>query len=224
MDRISPQLRRRAELELRRRILDPVFARDDFGWMALNVPTAERRPNNWTPWISASVLTTALLERIGPIARVQIVHKLLRSIDGFLKFHPADGSCDEGPGYWARAGGSLLDGLEILHSATDGKLDVYAEPLVQEIGRFIYRAYIAGDYFVPIGDCAARFEPEHSLVFRYGKRIGDPHLKSLRRVWRLGGIDVGRALYGPSVACGFRCRGSACATRRPRRRCCGMFG
>jgi hypothetical protein len=80
----------------------------------------------------------------------------------------------------------LLDGLDILHSATGGKLDVYADPLVQEIGRFIYRAHIAGDYFVPIGDCPARFKPDGSLVFRYGQRIGDDHLKRL-------------AAYGASV-------------------------
>src|SRR5262249_47389575 len=32
LDRVSPQLRRRAELELQRRILVPVIDRDDFGW------------------------------------------------------------------------------------------------------------------------------------------------------------------------------------------------
>jgi hypothetical protein len=179
LDRISPQLRRRAGLELQRRVLTPVFERDDFGWMALNVTSPDHRPNNWTPWISASVLTTALLSEPDPNRRMQIVHKMLRSLDGFLRFYPADGSCDEGPSYWGRAGGSLLDCLDVLHSATDGKLDVYADPLVQEIGQFIYRAYIGGDYFVPIGDCPARFEPEHDLVFRYGKRIGDPNLKAL---------------------------------------------
>jgi hypothetical protein len=178
-DRVSPQLRRRAALELQHRVLTPVFERDDFGWMALNVTRADRRPNNWTPWISASVLTAALLSEADPGRRVQIVHKMLRSLDGFLKFHPVDGSCDEGPGYWGHAGGSLLDGLDVLHSATAGTLDVYADPLVQEIGRFISRAHIAGDYFVPIGDCAARLEPERDLVFRFGKRIDDPNLKAL---------------------------------------------
>lgn len=179
LDRVSPQLRRRAEFELQRRILTPVLDRDDFGWMALNVTSPDHRPNNWTPWISASVLTTALLSEQDPGRRVRVVYKMLRSLDGFLRFHPADGSCDEGPGYWGRAGGSLLDCLDLLHSATGGKLDMYAEPLVQEIGRFIYRAYIAGDYFVPIGDCAARFDPERGVVFRYGKRIEDPNLKAL---------------------------------------------
>src|SRR5262249_37084316 len=160
LDRVSPQMRRRAEIELKHRILTPVLDRDDFGWLALNVTSPEHRPNNWTPWISASVLTTALLSEPDTGRRIRTVHKMLRSLHGFLKFHAADGSCDEGAGYWGRAGGSLLDCLDLMQSATGGKLDVYAEPLVQEIGRFIYRAYIGGDYFVPIGDCAARFEPE----------------------------------------------------------------
>jgi Heparinase II/III-like protein len=179
LDRVSPQLRRRAEFELQRRILSPVLDRDDFGWMALNVTSPEHRPNNWTPWISASVLTTTLLSEPDTVRRVRTVHKMLRSLDGFLKFYPSDGSCDEGPGYWGRAGGSLLDCLDLLHGATGGKLDVYAEPLIQEIGRFIYRAYIDGDYFVPIGDCAARFEPERGVIFRYGKCIDDPSLRAL---------------------------------------------
>ena len=186
LDRVSPQLRRRAEFELQRRILRPVLDRDDFGWMALSVTSPDRRPNNWTPWISASVLTTTLLSEPDASRRVRTVHKMLRSLDGFLKFYPSDGSCDEGPGYWGRAGGSLLDCLDLLHSATDGKLDVYTEPLVQEIGRFIYRAYIGGDYFVPIGDCSARLQPERGVVFRYGKCIHDPNLKAL-------------AAYGASV-------------------------
>ncbi|MHC1769388.1 MAG: hypothetical protein AB9869_34745 [Verrucomicrobiia bacterium] len=200
LNRVSPQVPRRARIELQRRILAPVLERDDFGWMALNVTRPDQRPNNWTPWISASILATALLQEPDADRRVQIVHKMLRSLDGFLRFHPADGSCDEGPGYWGRAGGSLLDCLEILHSATGGKLNVFGEPLVQEIGRFIFRAHIDGDYFVPIGDCPARFDPEHSLVFRYGKCIGDPnfawlaaHGASIESI--LGSRFLGRQIY-----------------------------
>ncbi len=200
LERVSPQVPRRAGIELQRRILTPVLERDDFGWMALNVTSPDRRPNNWTPWIAASMLTTALLQEPDADRRVQIVHKMLRSLDGFLRFHPADGSCDEGPGYWGRAGGSLLDCLEVLHSATGGKLDVFGEPLVQEIGRFIYRAHIDGDYFVPIGDCPAQFDPEHSLVYRYGKGIGDPNFAWLAAHGAtvesiLGSRFLGRQIY-----------------------------
>ncbi len=179
LDRVSPQLRRRAALELERRVLTPVLERDDFGWMALNVTRPEQRPNNWTPWIAASVLTTDLLCEPDHDRRARIAHKMLRSLDGFLVFHPPDGSCDEGPGYWGQAGGSLFDALEILHSATGGKLDVFGDPLVRNIGQFIVRAHIAGDYFVPVGDCAARLEPDRGLVFRFGKRIQDPAMQAL---------------------------------------------
>lgn len=179
LDRVSPQLRRRAALELDRRVLTPVLERDDFGWLALNVTRPEQRPNNWTPWIAASVLTTDLLCEPDHERRARIAHKMLRSLDGFLVFHPPDGSCDEGPGYWGHAGGSLFDALEILHSATAGRLDVYGDPLIRNLGQFIVRAHIAGDYFVPVGDCAARFEPERGLMFRYGNRIQDPTMQTL---------------------------------------------
>ncbi|MFO1501701.1 MAG: heparinase II/III family protein [Verrucomicrobiota bacterium] len=179
LDRVSPRVSQRVALELQRRVLSPVLERDDFGWMALHVASPDRRPNNWTPWIAASVLTTALVAEPDSERRALITFKMLRSIDGFLKFYPRDGSCDEGPSYWGRAGGSLLDCLDILHGATRGQLDVFADSLVQEIGRFIYRAFIAGDYFVPMGDCPARFQPERDVVFRYGRRIRDPHLVEL---------------------------------------------
>ena len=178
-DKVSRRMRERAERELRLRILTPVAERHDFGWMALNVTRADRRPNNWTPWIAASVLTTALTSDTEPERRLTITHKMLQSLDGFLRFYPADGGCDEGPGYWSRAGGSLLDCLDLLHSATGGRLDVYGQPMVGEIGRFICRAHIAGDYYVPIGDCSARMTPEYDLVFRYGQRIHDPALTAL---------------------------------------------
>lgn len=206
LDRVSPLLRRRALLELQRRVLTPVLERDDFGWMALNVSNADRRPNNWTPWIAASVVTTALLCEPDHDRRVHIAHKMLRCLDGFLVFHPPDGSCDEGPGYWGHAGGSLFDALEIFYSATGGKLDVFGDPLVRAIGQFIVRAHIAGDYFVPIGDCAARFEPERGLVFRYGKRLQDPNLKALAAAGASVESIMGGRFFGRQLSAVFEAR------------------
>jgi hypothetical protein len=175
LQRVSARIPARARLELEKRILNPVFERD-FGWMALNVASAERRPNNWTPWIASSVLTAALLCDTNDARRVAVTHKMMRSLDGFLKFHPADGGCDEGPGYWSRAAGSAFDCLDLLHSASGGQIDRFGEPLIREMGRFICRVHIAGDYYVPIGDCGARLEPERSLLHRYGWRINDADL------------------------------------------------
>ena len=178
LDRVSPRVRQRIALELDRRILTPVATRD-FGWMGFGANSRAGRPNNWTPWICSSVLATALVIEPEAERRVEIIHKLLRSLDCFLQPYPADGGCDEGPGYWSRAGGSLFDNLELLYGASGGKIDLFHHPLIQEIGRFIYRVHISEDYFVDIGDCPARIEVDRALVFRYGQRINDPSMRAL---------------------------------------------
>jgi hypothetical protein len=102
------------------------------------------------------------------------VHKILRCLDNFLNPYPRDGGCDEGPGYWSRAGGSLYDCLELLHSASRGRIDVFQRPLIREIGRYIYRAHISNHYFINFADAAARLNAEGPLIFRFGSRIEDP--------------------------------------------------
>jgi hypothetical protein len=185
-DRVSPRLRVRAQQELVNRLLRPVHERDDFGWMALNVTRPESRPNNWTPWIASSLLAVALTSDPDPDRRAAVVHKMIRSLDGFLRFHPADGGCDEGPGYWSRAGASVLDCLELLHSGSDGRIDYFQQALVRDLGRFILNAHINDNYYVPIGDCAARMEVEPGVAFRFGQRVNDPQLLALassRATW-----------------------------------------
>lgn len=177
LDKVSPLLRPRLAREVDRRVLTPYLTCDDFWWMGF-APRATR-PNNWNPWINSNVIAAALL--VEPLAdrRAAIVHKALRSLDRYLGPHPRDGSCDEGPAYWTRAGASLFESLELLHSASSGRLDVFAEPVVRDIGRFIYRVRIGADWFVNIGDADARVNIDRGLAFRYGKAIGDPLLQAL---------------------------------------------
>jgi len=172
LDRVSPMVRKRIRLETDRRILTPCLERDDFGWMGFR----GGRVNNWNPWCNASWLCCALLVEPNESRRTAAVAKIVRSLDHFLDAYADDGGCDEGPGYWSRAGASLFDCLEMLHSASDGAINVYDRPLVQQIGRYIYRVHIADDLFVNFADASARAHPPAELVYRYGKRIGDERL------------------------------------------------
>jgi len=169
LDRVSPLVRQRIRHEVDRRILGVNLERDDFWWMGFSGRTV----NNWNPWICSNWLACALLLEPDEARRVQSVHKILRCLDQFLNPYPKDGGCDEGPGYWSRAGASLYDCLELLHSASGGKIDVFGAPLVKEIGRYIYRVHIGGPYFINFADAAAKANPDPSVVFRYGKAIGD---------------------------------------------------
>jgi hypothetical protein len=168
--KVSPLVPERIRLEIDRRVLTPCLTRDDFGWMGLshNNPV-----NNWNPWINSNWLTCALLVERDEKRRLAAVSKILRSLDRFLDSYHDDGGCDEGPSYWFRAGGSLFDNLDLLHSASGGAMDFYKDPLVAEIGRYIYRAHIAGNYFTNFADAPARVNMSADLVYRYGRAVGD---------------------------------------------------
>jgi hypothetical protein len=188
LDAVHPMVRERLRLEVDRRILTPALERDDFGWMGFRSPTV----NNWNPWINSNWLAAALLVERDPARRARAVAKIARSLDRFVDGYPDDGGCDEGPSYWGRAGASLFEALELLRSATGGRVDVFHEPVVKAIGRFIANAHVAGDWYVNLGDASARVSPEPEIVLRYGRATGDEALASFG-AW----LAARRGPYGP---------------------------
>src|SRR5205085_5502751 len=160
LDKVSPLLRKRIRTEVNRRVLRPAFERDDFWWMGFG---ERKNVNNWNPWINSNWLAAVLLLEADPQRRSASVYKIMRSLDNFINVYPDDGASDEGPGYWGRAGASLFDNLELLRSATNGTVDIYRSPLVRNMGQYIYRVYIKDEYFVPMGDAAAKITPDAEL-------------------------------------------------------------
>jgi len=199
LDRVSPLVRPRIAREIDRRVLAPYEAREDWGWMGF----ARRagRPNNWNPWINSNLLAAALLVEPDPGRRAALTHKVLRSLDAFLRPYPADGGCDEGPSYWGRAGASLFECLELLQSASSGAMNYFSNPVVADIGRYIYRVRIADTWFVDVGDSGAKVGVDRGLVFRYGRAIGDPRLAALgssgaaEETFDLEDRSIGRTLF-----------------------------
>lgn len=180
LGKLSPLIPKRMRDELQARILRPNLERDDFWWMWTDVPAdREHHINNWTPWICSNWLAAILLVDDDLQTRVNGVRKVMKTLDRFINSYPDDGGCDEGPSYWGRAGGSLFECLELLESATQGSVNVYSRQLVQEIGRYIYRAHIDGPYYVNFSDAPAKVNIQADLVVRYGDKIGDRNLAQL---------------------------------------------
>ncbi len=175
-DKVSPLIRPRIHAEIDRRILAPCLDRNDFGWMGLK---GQRGLNNWTPWINSNWLACALLTERDEKRRAAAVHKAMHCVDNWLNLYDDDGGCDEGPGYWNAAGGALFDCLELVYSATKGGASYYQVPLVKEIGRYIYRAHIAGVYYTNFADASAVVHLAGDMVYRYGQRIGDEKMSLL---------------------------------------------
>ncbi|MEK7397796.1 MAG: heparinase II/III family protein [Candidatus Poribacteria bacterium] len=194
LDTVSKLVVPRIELEINRRILTPLMERDDFGWMGFQ----GQRVNNWNPWICSNWLTSALLIEKDEERRLKLVSKAIKALDNFIDPYPKDGGCDEGPSYWGRAGASLYDCLELLYSATDGKIDAYNDPLIQNIGKFIYRVQIHERYFINFADAPAMLVPSASLVFGYGKRINDPNMMALG-AWSACEVNIKENGVGDSI-------------------------
>jgi len=169
LDEISPLIRERIHLEVDRRILTPNLEREDFWWMGYG----PHNLNNWNPWINSNWLTMVLLLERDEERRLKSIHKIMYSLDQFIDGYPCDGGSDEGPSYWSRAAGSLLDALELLGSASGGAIDIYEKPLIQEMGKFIYRTYISSEYFINFADASPRINVAPALVFQYGRAIKD---------------------------------------------------
>ncbi len=173
---ISPLINQRIKKEIKERVLVPYYTRDDFWWMGLN--TSRTRMNNWTVWCNYNVLLTIMLMEDDPNKRKKGVYKTMLSVDRFLDAYEEDGGCDEGPSYWSHAGGKLYDYLNLLEKATRGKVDVFGVEKVANIGKYIYRAFIADRYFINFADASNRINTRAGEIFRFGEKIGDDTMKA----------------------------------------------
>lgn len=190
---VSPLIAARIRHELQERIIGPYLARHDFWWM---LEEQAEQINNWAPWCTSNCLAVALLHEPEPARRAEAVRKAMQTLDVYLEHHPRDGGCDEGSGYWFRAGGSLLDALEHLYAASGGQIHVYDQPLIQEIGTFMQKAYIAGDYFVNFADGPARSQGASVCLYHYGRRIGASGLAALGQHFHRLSVEQGQLLDG----------------------------
>ena len=171
LDKINPFVSEQIRRNIKKRILEPYYTRDDFWWMGFHV---DRKMNNWNPWVNYNVMQCVLLMETDRQKRADNIYKVMRSIDKFINDYHEDGGCDEGPSYWNHAGGKLFEALELLCTVTGGKVDIYQNEVVKNIGRYIYRAYISDPYYVNFSDAGAKGSVNPGLVYRYGKAIHDP--------------------------------------------------
>ncbi len=171
-DKVNPLISKRLEYEIRHKILEPYYNRDDFWWMGLG-ENAGHHVNNWNPWCNYNVLNCILLVEQDPAKKVAGIKKVMHSTDQFINPYPEDGGCDEGPSYWGVAGGKLYDLLERLYQVSGGHINIFDKPLIYNIGRYIADVYIADPYFYDYGDASAKLKSRPGTIYLYGKMTRD---------------------------------------------------
>lgn len=180
-DLIAGQVRTRLRDEVRQRVLAPYRARDDWHWFGLTGAVL----NNWTPWIVSNLLAASLLLDTGRDEIVATARRTVGALDRYLACVPADGGCDEGIGYWWRAGASVFECLQTLQAACGTDAGAFGIPLVKAIAAYPMLAHIAGDWQVNFADGPARASGRMPrLLYAFGRHVGDAevarHARALR--------------------------------------------
>jgi hypothetical protein len=185
LDKVNPSIAARLKTNIQQRILVPYMVRDDYWWQALNYKPG-MMVNNWNPWCNFNVLTCFLLLEENPANLAKAVYKTMRSTDQFINYVKEDGACEEGPSYWGHAAGKMYDYLQLLHDATKGKLSIFDEPIVKNMGEYIARSYVGNGWVVNFADASAKGGGNPGLIFRYGKAVNSNGMQSFAN-YLLGG-------------------------------------
>lgn len=172
-DKISPYINERVKYEIDRRIFKPFLSGSEMPWMGYKGHVV----NNWVPWIISNCIPAAHIFA-DDVTKVTLMQKFMGVLDRFIAEYKPDGGCDEGPGYWNAAGASLFDALEILYSISNGKIDVYSEPLIKNIGKYIMHAHLFDRIFINFADGSPSPVISAELINRYGRRVNSTPLAS----------------------------------------------
>ena len=175
LDGETPMLRKRIEREIERRILEPFRTRDDFWWMG----NLRKDLCNWTPWILSNILVCAAVYPMTKTELAAIIERACGMLDRYLDIVPEDGGCDEGPGYWNMAGGSLMDFLEILEKLTGGAVSFMQETKIRNLLAFPRNAALGGGWFANFADSDAKPMISGERLQAAGERLGDSGLVRL---------------------------------------------
>ncbi|MBR7116510.1 MAG: heparinase II/III family protein [Clostridia bacterium] len=171
LESFSPFLTERIEYEVKKRIIKPYIS-NVFGWSG----EYGSRCNNWCAWINDNILyVTAMLEERASV-REFVVARAMKQLDNFSSSLPADGGCDEGPGYWGAAAAAYFSSLETIYEMTGGAVDVFSHSHVKNMGEYIAKVNINDDNFVNFADCSPKMYPNGFLIMRYGERVGSEFL------------------------------------------------
>ncbi|MDR0960961.1 MAG: heparinase II/III-family protein [Mediterranea sp.] len=170
-DKENTVIAERLRHEIERRTLQPYMNENRFWWMAFNYKPGAL-VNNWNPWCNSNVLQCFFLLEDDRDRLAEAVYRTMISVDKFINYTHSDGACEEGPSYWGHAAGKLYDYLQMLSDGTGGKVSIFDQPMIKNMGEYIARSYVGNGWVVNFADASAKGGGDAPLVYRYGKAVG----------------------------------------------------
>ncbi len=162
-DAISPIISKRLLENLNDRVID-LFANRPERRIWMNGEWV----NNWCPWILSNVLTATALTPTSHETRVKVVEGAVKGLEKFIGQLGEDGACDEGPTYWRVASGAVYNACLAIRDMTGGKINVFDDPKMRNLGEFFPNMYITGDRFLNFSDAHTKDTEIKSWGYDWG--------------------------------------------------------
>lgn len=194
-DKVNPSISIRLRHELEERTIKPYMNEENYYWWQAFRATPTTMVNNWNPWCNSNVLQTMMLLENNPDKLAAGVYRTMQSVDRFLNYVHADGACEEGPSYWGHAGGKLFDYLNLLSEITGGKISLFNNPMIKNIGEYISRSYVGDGWVVNFADASAKGGGDASLIYRFGKAVDSREMMQFAAMMNNNKIARNRDLY-----------------------------
>ena len=68
------------------------------------------------------------------------------------------------------AAGKLYDYLQILYDITGGKISIFKEPIVKNMGEYISRSHVGNGWVVNFADASAKGGGDAPLIYHFEKQ------------------------------------------------------
>ena len=143
-DELEPLIRNRIKGECKRRIIDPFFGVENYGWW-------ENGHMNWTSVCMCSVAATAM-HLFPEIMTEENIERCNRAMEGFLQGFGDDGFCLEGVGYWGYGFGFFVMYADMIRDFTEGRVNFFNREKVKTIATFPQKMFISGNCSVSFAD------------------------------------------------------------------------
>lgn len=173
LDKISPSICKRIDKLVYLRGVRPFIA-GTYWWAGDYAKTV----CNWCTNITSNILFAGALTVEDMEVREMLLNKAMYNLDNFTASYPEDGCCAEGPAYWGAAPGNLFDALEIIEDITGGKISVYHEEIIKNMGNYVVDLNVDGDWYACFADCGSKLHHSGDVLARYGRKCNSPALEA----------------------------------------------
>ena len=192
-DRLDAKVRSQVTAALEERIFAPMrkslrTGKGNF-WLTADM--------NWNSVCLAGAIGAALCVIPARDDRALFVAAGERYSQHYLKGYRNDGYCDEGGGYWSYGFSRYVFLREMLHQATGGKIELFAETKIRNIVLFGARYQLTDRLMPTFADCRVNTRADATLI-AYGNQVLGLGLTTAGKADDLGSGTVACALLTPT--------------------------